>query len=890
MAENDPPSGPAETRRRPLVERLKSRDGGLALGGALGLLGLMAWPGQHRVGVVVGLLCTLAATLGLLGLLGDSPLDLRGDEKTADPDAPPWWKTPLGWVLIVSGLLYLPMAGAFGLWDPWETHYMEVAREILSRDDWITLWWAQEGWFMSKPILIFWMGALGMGFGTMFGLDVGADAGPQWQEWCIRVPIVLLAMAALVALYRAVSSAFGKRAGLLSALVLATMPQWFFLAHQAMTDMPFVATLTLALSMFGLALTAGPEALAEAHEVRLFGRRVRVSLWHLAVGAVLVFSLPQIAYLLTRPMVLGCPGDATAQCRQIAALNRVGGVQLPFEMFYSGSPGNSGVDGAPSLPGSPAWERVASSVALFPSALQGAVWAVVLAWALSILQHEKKREGLYFTLFYLWCAISTMGKGPAGLVIPGAVAFLHYAAAGDWAGLKRVRLGLGVLVFLVIGMPWYVAITGRLGNEFIQRFVVHDIINRTVAGVHGDTGSVRYFILQLGYAMFPWSGLVPVAVAGWRTVLGPSPSVAEKAIARLGLYWFGFAFVLFSAMVTKFHHYIFPALPGAAVMVGLTLDKMLPRSASGSRGARVPSLIVQGLGFAMVVYGAARCVGPFSAALPAGTSPAPAGHLGLGVTMLVLGVAALGAGWALGRADDADDGAQDDASAGWSGLAIFAVGVVGLVARDMTAVRSNPPGGERLIHLFVYNYDRAWPGPYLDFRPAFLGFGVAAMVAMALIAVPRLRAYGVRGAVVFASLFALWTLDVYMIDLTPHWSQRGLFARYYAMRRARPNAADARYRFDPVVAHQMNWKGENFYTGNHVVAMECGLKYCTGTSNEWMRQHPGERAFFVTEHGRVETLLSNIRNTGGDGRTVTTARDDNKFVLVEATLGNGRRP
>src|SRR5581483_2981764 len=125
--------------------------------------------------VVVGIVLALAATVGILGLLGDSPLDLHGDEAGPPTDGVPWWRRHGTWVAALGGRLYLPFAGAYGLWDPWETHYSEVAREILARDDWITTWWGQEGWFMSKPVLIFWMSALGMGIGSTFGL-------PFWRD------------------------------------------------------------------------------------------------------------------------------------------------------------------------------------------------------------------------------------------------------------------------------------------------------------------------------------------------------------------------------------------------------------------------------------------------------------------------------------------------------------------------------------------------------------------------------------------------------------------------------------------------------------------------------------------------------------------------------------
>ena len=43
--------------------------------------------------------------------------------------------------LCLCAILYIPLAGNYGLWDPWETHYGEVARQMAQRNDWISLWW-----------------------------------------------------------------------------------------------------------------------------------------------------------------------------------------------------------------------------------------------------------------------------------------------------------------------------------------------------------------------------------------------------------------------------------------------------------------------------------------------------------------------------------------------------------------------------------------------------------------------------------------------------------------------------------------------------------------------------------------------------------------------------
>jgi hypothetical protein len=78
----------------------------------------------------------------------------------------------------------------------------------------------------------------------------------------------------------------------------------------------------------------------------------------------------------------------------------------------------------------------------------------------------------------------------------------------------------------------------------------------------------------------------------------------------------------------------------------------------------------------------------------------------------------------------------------------------------------------------------------------------------------------------------------------------------------------------------MNWKGENFYMGNHVPAfVSSGKKF-----QDWMldEKKKGQKVFyFVTEHTRTQTLQNELQNAH-ELEKLTTAELDNKFVLVRA--------
>jgi 4-amino-4-deoxy-L-arabinose transferase-like glycosyltransferase len=864
----------------------------------------MSLDAQVRHGPLYGMLATLVATCGVLELMGllrahedDAPLqaDMLGAKPGERSWASPKVTLPVAlallslgvlalpseslvWVLtfallalvpsalsrpslfmfVAGSLIMLPTLGHYGLWDPWETHYGEVAREILSRDDWITLWWQSDEWFRSKPIFIFWIEALTWG---AMGIPFAPDANPGHPEWALRLPMYLLSIGALMACYTAMSRIFGRRAGLLSGLVLATTPYFFFLSHQAITDMPFVATMTTALALLVIALEADPERPVQQRRLG----PLLLSWQSVVIAAFVMVALPQILYLLSRNLTF-------------VTTDSFGFWPHP-DVFTYGSAGNGHVPGNnPIRLRDPYLRQLCAQ----PFA-QGLLWLSGLVGLLAMLRRARDGQSLGMFGFYLFCSFAWMAKGIPGFALPGLVAALYLFATGRLPLLLsgRLRIAAGVLTILVTGFPWYVAMYGRLGPFFTDRLLIHDHINRLAQGVHGDTGSIQYFLWQLGYGVFPWIGLVPASFAAFIALGDQSTNEgrAERRTLILLALWVAAAFTLFSGMITKFHHYIFPAVPPMALLTGVLLDRMLGRDEAVPDGRTRLGIALAALSPLPMIVGFAGFWGDVRGVVPA---DAPAHELAMWSalhawpTALCLGLIALSTALGLfaygalrGTAGTRSADAAHKSPLFSAALVCSAI-VMAFAGRDLSWTTTHRPlGHERLIGLFVYNYSRPFP-EHLDYRPILTGFAIAAFAVTLLAALPKLRRLAVYGLVGTAFWFSLWSLDVYMIDLSPHWGQRELIKRYYAKRTSAS---------EPLIAWQMNWKGENLYTGNRVHVF---VQLDNKAIKEWLDDNQGKRAYFVLEHSR----LRNFRNMMGK-RTIeelSTLRENNKFILVRADI------
>jgi hypothetical protein len=409
-----------------------------------------------------------------------------------------------------------------------------------------------------------------------------------------------------------------------------------------------------------------------------------------------------------------------------------------------------------------------------PLAVIGVAALAGLGWLLWSVRQERRLRRLYLLVAYLFVGLAVLGKVLPGLVLPGMVLFFYLVVTGRWRELKNLEIGRGLVVLAVVILPWYLAVVFRHGGPFIDRIIFHDIVNRAVVGVHGDTGTMEYYLQQLGYGMFPWLALIPLALFGFTWVHDKPLETPAGRTRAFVLIWVVSFFVFFSAVITKFHHYIFPTVVPLAILVGLAFDDLVER-----RIRRPEPLLVVGLALTAAV------------------------------------------GWDLVR----------PTSAGTAGF-------------------------ERFVDLFIYNYHRVWPeGARYNYTSTLIVLVMVVGVLSVPLAIPRLRRVLAWTVVVAATIFTGWCLDAYMAEVGVHWSQESLIREYYERR----DSPDER-----LVAYQMNWKGENFYTGNRVV-VHVSLE--TDAFERWVREHAGERHFFITERSRFEGLRSALNRARPESGT-----------------------
>lgn len=187
-----------------------------------------------------------------------------------------------------------------------------------------------------------------------------------------------------------------------------------------------------------------------------------------------------------------------------------------------------------------------------------------------------------WTITSVLAMVAFLAKGPIAWVPAATVALALMWARRDarevWRRLSPFKVGFATLLLLA---PWVVLLVKTHGVGFFYEFFIVHNIGRYAGGLsntHSD--SVFYYLLVLAFGFFPWVFFLPVSVkqvlrGGWR---GFRTNLASRDLGRalpsLCLVWAVVYIVFFSFSQTKLAHYIVPAYPALAILVGWYLTRV----------------------------------------------------------------------------------------------------------------------------------------------------------------------------------------------------------------------------------------------------------------------------------------------------------------------------
>ncbi len=191
-------------------------------------------------------------------------------------------------------------------------------------------------------------------------------------------------------------------------------------------------------------------------------------------------------------------------------------------------------------------------------------------------------------------ALAVLSKGLMGLVLPGAAVFFYMLWQRDFAILRHLHLGLGLLVFLAVCGPWFVAVT--LANpEFPQIFFLHEHFERYTTDVHRRDQPLWYFVPVLALGALPWLASTVQALARPRFAWWPDKGGGFDPDRLLWTYA-ALIFAFFSLGSSKLPSYLLPLFPALALLIGRRLA-----AGQGLRGDAVSAAV---LGATLVAAGA----------------------------------------------------------------------------------------------------------------------------------------------------------------------------------------------------------------------------------------------------------------------------------------------
>lgn len=181
----------------------------------------------------------------------------------------------------------------------------------------------------------------------------------------------------------------------------------------------------------------------------------------------------------------------------------------------------------------------------------------------------ERQNRIFIYAGYFGLSMAFLTKGPVGVIIPLGIIMIYFAfSIGIRETVKRIFSPAGILIFVLIGFPWYILMFRKYGYAYFQEFFLFHNFYRFTGAVHQHHFKFYYYIpIFLGslYLWFPFARKIKNHL---------KEVISSRSSEIFFVIWLLFPLLFFTISVNKLHNYILICYPAVAIISGNCLSRI----------------------------------------------------------------------------------------------------------------------------------------------------------------------------------------------------------------------------------------------------------------------------------------------------------------------------
>lgn len=182
----------------------------------------------------------------------------------------------------------------------------------------------------------------------------------------------------------------------------------------------------------------------------------------------------------------------------------------------------------------------------------------------------KTGDESWWYAIWISCALALMTKSAAGAIAPGSIFLALLLDRRFKTAIRSRQFWLGLFVALMIVVPWHISMYAQHRQAFVDQYIGHSIVERSMSALDQHTGGRYYYIDRLQKYFFPWVYVTPFAIA-----LTIKEIVQGRLRASILMLVLVLVFGICLLVQTKLRWYIVPLYPALAILTSSLLVNAL---------------------------------------------------------------------------------------------------------------------------------------------------------------------------------------------------------------------------------------------------------------------------------------------------------------------------